>query len=307
MKSRFTVLVAAIAFAAVTVAAGCGSSNDNGSSTSSSSLTATPGITQQTDAKIAGEVPQAIKSSGELSIAADATYPPDEFIAPDGKTVIGMDADMAKAIAQLMGLTATVQNVTFNDIIPGLAANRYDLGMSSFTDTTSREKVVDFVDYLTAGTSVFAKKDGGPDIKSLDELCGHTIAAEKGTTQQDQISKQDAKCKSEGKPGVTGQILPDQNGVNLAVASGRADAAMADTPVAAYIVEKSNDQFKLTSGPIPPEPYGIAIPKGNGLTQPVFDAVKTLIDNGTYTKILNYWGLQEGAIQSPSINHGVAG
>ena len=307
MRSRLIPLIAAIALAAVTVAAGCGSSNNNSTGTSGGTLTATPGITQQADQSIVAKLPPSVKSSGELTVAADATYPPDEFIASDGHTVIGMDADMAKAIAQLMGLTPKVQNVTFASIIPGLAANKYNLGMSSFTDTTSREKVVDFVDYLTAGTSVFAKAEGGPDIKSLEELCGHTVAAEKGTTQQDQISKQDAKCKSEGKPGVSGQILPDQNGVNLAVSSGRADAAMADTPVAAYIVEKSNGQFKLTSGPIPPEPYGIAIPKSSGLTQPVFDAVKTLIDNGTYTKILDYWGLKEGAIQSPSINHGVAG
>jgi len=307
MRSRVIASLFALAITATAaLVAGCGSSNDNGTS-SSATLTATPGINLQPDAKIVAELPSDVKNSGELTVAADATYPPDEFIAGDGKTVIGMDADMAKAIAELMGLTPKISNVTFNDIIPALAAGRYDVGMSSFTDTLDREKVVDFVDYLTAGTSVFAKKDGGPDITSLEELCGHSVAAEKGTTQQDQISKQDAKCKSEGKPGVSGQIFPDQNEVNLSVSSGRADAAMADTPVAAYIVEKSNGQFKLTSGPIPPQPYGIAIPKDSGLTQPVSDAVKALIDNGTYTKILQYWGLQEGAIDQPSINHGVPG
>ena len=73
----------------------------------------------------------------------------------DGKTVIGMDADLAKAIAQLMGLQANVQNIPFDSIIPGLAAGKYDLGMSSFTDTKDREKTVDFVTYATAGTSFF--------------------------------------------------------------------------------------------------------------------------------------------------------
>jgi len=306
MNTRVTALAAGLAVAATALGAGCGGGGSS-STTASSNLTATPGITQQTNSKIAGEVPQAVKSKGELSVAEDAGYPPDEFIAPDGHTVIGMDADMAKAIAQLMGLTPKIQNVTFDNILPGLQANKYDLGISSFTDTISREKQVDFVDYLTAGTSVYAKKDGGPDIKSLDELCGHKIGAEKGTTQQAQITKQDAKCKSEGKPGITPEIFEKQPDVDLAVSSGRADAAMADTPVAAYIVEKSNGQFKLTSGPIPPEPYGIAIPKNSGLTQPVFDAVKTLIDNGTYGKILDYWGLQAGAIDTPTIDHGVPG
>ena len=304
MRSRI-VLASSLAIAVIALGAGCGSSNNNSSTSGSKTLTATPGINLQPDSKIVGELPAKVKSSGELTVAADATYPPDEFIATDGKTVIGMDADMAKAIAQLMGLTPKISNVTFDDIIPALAAGRYDLGMSSFTDTKEREAVVDFVDYLTAGTAIFVKS-GSEKFTSLDALCGHTVAAEKGTTQQDDIANQDKKCKSEGKPGVTGQIFPDQNQVNLAVTSGRADAAMADSPVAAYIAEKSNGQLEVSGGPFPPEPYGIAIPKDSGLTQPTLDAVQTLIDNGTYTKIINYWGLQSGAIDKASVNQAVS-
>ena len=55
----------------------------------------------------------------------------------------------------------------------------------------------------------------------------------------------------------------------------------------------------MTGGPFPPEPYGIAIPKDNGLAQPVLDAVKALMADGTYDKILEYWGLQDGAIDNP--------
>jgi polar amino acid transport system substrate-binding protein len=307
MKPRLTVLIAVIAFAAVTVAAGCGGDNDNeGGGGGGGTLTATPDLNVSADPAVASQVPAAIKSKGTLTIAADATYPPDEFIATDGKTVIGMDADLAKALAGVMGLTASVQNVAFDSIIPGLAAGKYDLGMSSFTDTKDREKVVDFVTYLTAGSSIYVKAEGGPDLTSLDALCGHKVAAEKGTIQQDDIATQDAKCKSEGKPGVTGVILPDQNGVNLALSSGRADAAMADSPVAAYIAEQSDGQFKVTGGPFPPEPYGIAIPKDSGLTQPVLAGMKALIADGTYTKIMNYWNLQDGAIDNPVINGAVS-
>jgi polar amino acid transport system substrate-binding protein len=291
--------------AACVVAAGCGSSNNDNTS-SGATLTATPDINVSADAKVAGEVPADIKSNGTLSVAADATYPPDEFVGSDGKTVIGMDADVAMALAEVMGLKASVQNVTFDAIIPGLAAGKYDLGMSSFTDTKEREGTVDFVDYLTAGSSIFVKADGGPDLTSLDALCGHKVGAERGTTQEEQIGEQDKKCKAEGKGGVTAVILPDQNGVNLAVTSGRADAAMADSPVASYIAEKSNGQLKVTGGPFPPEPYGIAIPKDSGLTQPVLDGMNVLIENGTYKKILDYWGLSSGAIDKATVNQAVS-
>ena len=305
MKSRLTVLIAALAFAALTLAAGCGGDdNDNGGG-GGGTLTAAS-FSVQADPSIAGQVPPDIKSKGTLTVAADATYPPDEFIATDGKTVIGMDADLAKALAEVMGLQASVQNVTFDAIIPGLAAGKYDLGMSSFTDTKDREKTVDFVTYLQAGSSIFVKAEGGPDLTSLDALCGHKVSAERGTTQSEQISEQDTKCKAEGKPGVTPVLLPDQNGVNLAVTSGRADAAMADSPVASYIAEKSNGQLKVTGGPFPPEPYGIAIPKNNGMAQPVLAGIKALMADGTYTKIVEYWGLQAGAIDNPVINGAVS-
>src|SRR5436190_13675041 len=281
MKPRLTVLVAVIAFAAVTVAAGCGSSNNDNTGTSGGTLTATPDLTVQADPSVASQVPAAIKSKGTLTVAADATYPPDEFIASDGKTVIGMDADLANALASLMGLKASIQNATFEAIIPGLAAGKYDLGMSSFTDTKEREATVDFVTYLQAGSSIYVKGEGGPDLTSLDALCGHKVSAERGTTQSDQIDTQNKKCTSEGKPGVTPVILPDQNGVNLAVTSGRADAAMADSPVASYIAEKSNGQLKVTGGPFPPEPYGIAIPKDSGLSQPVLAGLKAPVAVGT--------------------------
>src|SRR3954453_23136231 len=176
---------------------------------------ASPGAAAATttvDAKAAGEVPAAIKSKGTLTVAAAASYAPNEFFGSDGKTVQGMDADLAKALAGALGLKAKVVNATFVGIIPGLAANKYDLGMSSFTDTKEREKTVDFVTYFSAGTSFYVKAQGGPAITGLDSLCGHKVAAEKGTTQADDAAAQDKKCKAAGKAGVTVSVFPDQNG-----------------------------------------------------------------------------------------------
>jgi polar amino acid transport system substrate-binding protein len=301
MKPRFTVLIAAIAFAAVTVAAGCGSSNDDNSTSGGGTLTAAS-FSVSADPSIANQVPADVKSSGQLTVAADATYAPDEFIASDGKTVIGMDADLAKAIAQVMGLKATVSNQTFNSIIPGLGAGKYDLGMSSFTDTKDREKTVDFVTYATAGESFFVSASGGPSISGLDSLCGHKVGAESGTTEADDANAQSKKCTAAGKPGVQVSVFPDENGVNLALSSGRVDVGFADSPVAAYAVKQSDGKFKLTGPSIANAPYGIAMAKDSGLQQPVLAAVKALIADGTYGKIFDYWGLSEAKISNPTIN-----
>ena len=248
----------------------------------------------------------AVKIKSSLKVAVDATYPPNEFIAPDGHTVIGMDADLGHALGKVMGVKFNFVNASFDTIIPGLQSGKYDLGMSSFTDTKAREKVVDFVTYFSAGTSFYVKSSGGPTIPSLAGLCGHSVGVERGTVQASDAATQGAKCKKAGKKGVDVHVYPDQNSANLAIASGRQQVGMADSPVAAYIVKKSNGQFKLTGKSYNTAPYGIAIPKNSGLARPVLAALKKLMANGTYMKILTKWGIRTGAITTPRINGAIS-
>ena len=279
----------------VVLAAGCGSGS--GTSTGSTSPASPSGEVSS----IAAQVPAAVKAKGTLAVAADATYAPNEFIGSDGHTVVGWDADLAKALGQVLGLRINMVNATFDTIIPGLVSGKYQLGMSSFTDTKERQKTVDFVTYFVAGTSFYVKANGGPSITSLADLCGHKVAVEKGTTQQADAQAQAAKCQSAGNS-LSLQIFNDQNAVNLALSSGRADVAMADSPVAAYQVKQSGGTFKLSGQPYGTAPYGIAIPKNNGMAKPVLAALEHLMANGTYQKILGKWGVQEGAISNPAIN-----
>ena len=300
MKPRLTALVAVIAFAAVTVAAGCGSSNNDNSSSGTTAaggqLTATPGINVAKDNAIAGQAASAVQQSGQLSIASDATYPPMEFFGPSSNTtVIGADADISKALGQIMGLTAKVQNTPFDSILPGLTAGKYDLGISSFTDSLDRQKTNDFVTYAQAGTSFYASADSGVNPTSLADLCGHSVAVEKGTTQQEDAQGQAQKCQ------VDVQVYPDQNGANLAISSGRAELGMADSPVSAYIVEQSAGKFKLGAA-YGVAPYGIAMKKGSPLAAPLLAAVKALYADGTMQKIFSYWQLPGAAISNPQIN-----
>jgi polar amino acid transport system substrate-binding protein len=285
---------------AVLALAGCGSSNTKTSSSSTPSTTSS--TTPAKDAQVAALLPAAVKSSGTLSVAADASYAPNEFVGSNGKTVEGMDADLAKALASVMGLKAAVQNQTFDSIIPGLSAKKYDLGMSSFTDTKARQKVVNFVTYFSAGTSFYTKGQGGPTVNGLADLCGLKVAVEKGTTQQADATAQSKKCTAAGKKAVSVSVFPDQNGANLALSSGRAQVGMADSPVADYQVKQSNGQFKLTGTPYGTAPYGIAMNKASGLDKAVLAGVKQLMSDGDYKAILNHWGIESGAISNPVIN-----
>jgi polar amino acid transport system substrate-binding protein len=174
------------------------------------------------------------------------------------------------------------------------------------------------VTYYSAGTSFLVKASGGPDIQTLADLCGHTVAVEKGTTQLDDATAQDKKCTDQGKPGVSVLAFPDQNGANLALTSGRAEVGMADSPVAAYQAQVTSGQLKLSGPPYGVAPYGIAVPRPTGSTpgtgpmsKPILDALNKLIADGVYGQILDHWGVKGpgsgfGAIANPVINGAIS-
>jgi polar amino acid transport system substrate-binding protein len=297
-------IAALLSVACVGLIVGCGSSSS--SSSSSSSTASTPATTSTpaasgANAAVAALVPAAVKSKGTLTVAEDASYAPDEFIGPDGKTVVGMDADLAAALGKVMGLKVNVLNATFATIIPGMAAGRYDLGMSSFTDNKKREKAVDFVDYANVGESFYTKASGGTSIGSINDICGLSVAVETGTTEQADAATQSKTCVKAHKKPVTVLAFPNQNLGNLAVSSGRAQLGFSDTPVAGYQVTKTNGMFKLVGAAYAPAPYGIAIAKSLGLTKAVNAALLALISDGTYGSIFAKWGLKGVEIPASAV------
>jgi polar amino acid transport system substrate-binding protein len=293
VRQTVTLTTAAVASAVLVLAlSGIGTAG-------ASSSTTIP--TAPEDTSLAATVPSTVKTSG-LDVAMDATYAPDEFIASDGKTIIGMDADLATAIGQVLGVKVALNNATFDTIIPALQSGKYNLGASSFTDTKARQKVVDFVDYFQAGEGYYVKAGSSYKPNGLAALCGHSVAVESGTTEQTDAQTQAKACKKKGKGAVKVLTFQDQTTANVAVSSGRANVGFADSQVAEYIVAQSNGQFMNSGTAFEVAPYGLALPKGLGLTRPVDGAVGQLMHDGIYQKILKKWGIQAGAISRPEIN-----
>ncbi|MCU1454353.1 MAG: extracellular solute-binding protein family 3 [Acidimicrobiales bacterium] len=291
---------AVVACSAVLLLAACGKSSKSSTATTAATATTAPAKSSG----LAAQVPAKLSKAGTLVVAADASYAPNEFFASDNKTVQGMDVDLANAIASKLGLKADVKNAGFDTIIPSLG-NRYDIGMSSFTDNKKREAQVDFVDYYSAGTGFYVEKGKNQTLDTLDALCGHTVGVEKGTTQLDDATAQGKKCTTAGKKTVTVLAFPDQNGANLALSSGRVDVVMADSPVAAYGAKQSNGKFELIGKAYGTAPYGIAIPKSadyKGLTTAIQGALQEMEKDGSYVAILKKWGVEAGAVTTFTIN-----
>lgn len=292
-------LVATVSLA-LTGCASSSSSGGGGKTGNASNASSTPTSSAASSAGASGGlkalVPPAIASKGTLTVAMDATYPPDESVSSDGHTIVGFDADVAKAIAGQLGLKVNLVNATFATIIPGLQSGKYDIGLSSFTDNKLREKVVDFVTYFQAGEGYYIKAGASKKFNGLTSLCGSTVAVENGTVEQTDAQAQAKKCK------ITVLSFADQGQANLAVSSGRAQVGFVDSQVAGYIVKQSNGQFENSGTAFGVAPYGIALPKGNGMAKAVLAAVKAMITDGSYATLLSKWGVTAGGIKAPVIN-----
>ncbi len=296
---RSSGLLAVGLVAAVGLTACADNSDDTGSAGGGATSSATVSAVAKDDA-LAAKVPADISKTGTLNVGTDPTYAPNEYKDSSGK-IVGFDVDLFDAVATKLGLTAKYTESTFDNIIPGVQGGKYNVGVSSFTDNTDREKVVDFVTYLSAGTQ-WAQASG--DTVDPENACGLTVAVQTGTVQDtDDLPARSKKCTDAGKKAIDVKRFDDQGLATTAVVQGQAKAMLADSPITAYAVKQSNGALALDGDVYDAAPYGYAIAKTSGtLKDAIQGAVQSLIDDGTYKQILDKWGNTAGAVTTAEIN-----
>jgi polar amino acid transport system substrate-binding protein len=275
----------------------CGSSS---LSTPDASPKAT--ASQAVDAALTAKLPAKIKAAGKIVVGTDATYAPNEFLDADGKTVKGMDIDLFNAVAQKFGVTVEWKPAKFDSIITGVQGGKFDLGISSFTINPERKKQINMVSYFDAGTQ-WAAAPGNPKKVDPKNPCGLKVAVQKGTVQeQDDMPAKVKACAATGKP-IGLQIYDGQDQATAAVATGKADAMLADSPIVAYAIKQSGSKMEAVGDVYDAAPYGYAVPTAETeFAQAIADALKATDTSGDYRKALANWGNEAGAISDFAVN-----
>ena len=256
------------------------------------------------DAAAVALMPAGIAEDGNLTVGMEVAYPPFGYMDTDNVTPIGFDVDLATEMAKRLGLKLVIVDAGFDSIIPSLASNRYEAGVSAFSITPDRQKEVDFVTYFQSGDSALVLA-GNPKGLSLDtKLCGVKTAVLKGSTQEVvTIPAINADCKAAGLAPIEVLSLGGSEELPLALQSGRADVALADSGNAAYIAKNSAGAFEIASGPlVNAGPGGMVFKKGGGMAQAASAALQGLMDDGTYGAIADKWGLSSGKVTTATIN-----
>ncbi len=299
--------VGAIAVAGALILTGCGDQTKDKNSDSSTAASSAP---------LANKLPQAIRDKGVVKVGSDIAYAPVEFKDNSGN-VVGIDPELAAAMGKQLGVKFEFENGTFDALLTGLRSNRYDIAMSAMTDNKNRQEGVDpdtgkkvgegvdFVDYLTAGVSIYTRKGDTGGITTWSDLCGKKLAVERGTVSEDLAKSETKKCTGGKK--ITIEAFDDDQQAQTRLRSGGADAASSDFPVAAYAVKTSGGgkDFQIVGDQVEAAPYGIAVSKEDvQLRDALQAAMNAIIKSGEYQKILDKWGAEDGAVKESAVNGG---
>jgi polar amino acid transport system substrate-binding protein len=255
------------------------------------------------DATLAAKIPAAIREKGYLDVVMSPNNPPGHYFDQKTQSMVGLNPDLGKALAEVLGLKFKITGVDFRQVIPGLQAQRYDVAISFMSPTEERKKVLDFFDYLASGVKI-GVKTGNPKKVAVDDLsiCGHSVAVNSGSAQELRNAPAlSQRCVKAGKPEITISSFTDFQTAALAVVSGRADSVMMDGTAIDYMVKMTGELE--VGGKIDSKAVSVGVLKDSPMFPLLREAFIVLMKDGIYQKILAKWGLESGAVSDPVINN----
>ena len=296
-RSGLRIAAAALTALGLSLTAACSGASSEDSSVPTASLAPV-----SADAQLAAQVPQKFKDKGSLTVGTDASYAPNEFVAEDGVTIVGLNIDIMNAVAAKLGLETELVNSEFGTIVLGVTSGKFDAGISSFTINQARVQQVDMVQYMMAGTA-WAVRKGNPDGVDLNNLCGRTVAVQKGTKQAEDLATRSTACTDAGQQAITQVVEVLQSRATTDLVTGKAEAMVSDSPVIDYAIGQQSDQLERLGDTTDAAPYGILLSKGDPEMGPLVSrALVALQADGSYQAILDKWSNAPGAVTEFPVN-----
>ena len=284
------------------VLAGCGGAASQASSQEPATNTTVSAAPVSSIAKL---VPASIARAGTVRVGVALGSPPDEFQDQDGR-VLGWEVDLVRVAAQVMGLNVTFSPASFDSLIPGLQANRYDLAIGQFGITAQRENVVDFVSTLSSNELLAAKVGTTIAVHTLADLCGHSVATTRGAHEVQFAQQQDPQCLAAGKKPIDIKVFDNSGQASLALMSGRVEVFWLGSTAISYFVQTTHGQAKVIGHYLDPQPIGTALQKNSLLGRALQAAMQHNIDSGLYRTVLDKWGLAADAIHTSELDPAVS-
>lgn len=239
----------------------------------------------------AHSAPQTV-NNGVLSVGSDLTYPPFVYL-KDGVPA-GFDVEVMQAIGKKMDLTVKFVDTRFTSLITGIRANHFDVVASALYVTPERQKILDFIPYIKAGSSLLVLKDGAFRPTSEQQLCGKIVGSMQGASWLPKLKAlSDGYCAANGLGAIETREFDTDAQVTQALRSRSVDVEFMDNVVAASLLQKFPGDYEVTSTAlIYPVLIGIAVsPQNKELFTAVSAAFAQTRKDGTYTALTQAYGM----------------
>ncbi|MFE8914348.1 ABC transporter substrate-binding protein [Streptomyces globisporus] len=252
-------------------------------------------------------VPEAIRKRGTLRIGASAeASPPLGFYATDDKTRIGSEIDIATLVADTLGLKPQFEEVSWENLFVGLDSTKFDAVLSNVTVTEERKEKYDFATYRLDNIAFEAKKGSGWTVKEPADVAGRTISVSSGTNQEKILVEWSEENVKAGRKPVDIKYFQKDTDYYLALQSGRIDAHLGPSPTAAYHVATAGQseiigQLSGAGGDLQGK-IAATTKKDSGLVKAYAAAIDHIVQDGSYGKVLERWGLSGEAVEKSEIN-----
>lgn len=233
-------------------------------------------------------------SDGTLTVCTTANFPPMTFKKSEGDTLpIGIDIEIADALAQSWGAKASYTTTDFGGLLPALGSGRCGLIVSGIYVNDERRKAYDAARYMKSATVLVTKADN-TEISGPESLSGKTVALESGTYyKEERIEPLNKQLKAASKAEVTVQDYPAQQAAYQQIMVGRADATLTEEAEGAYRVATTPDQFKIVYTWQSDFTYGIYMRRSATDLAEVRSSLNKLRDNGFFKALAKKYGLRE--------------
>jgi polar amino acid transport system substrate-binding protein len=246
-------------------------------------------------------LPESIKATKILRVGVPTNEQPTQYFLPGTQDMTGLNPDVARLIGAALGVKVEIQVANFDSIIPGMAAGRYDMTVSSMTPTKERMKVLDFVDYSQMGNSIAVAKGNPTGITKHEELCGKKVGLLTGSYQLTvKVPDYNKECVAAGQPEIQSNQYQDTRQAISALTSGRQDAVLADSPILDFAATQ-NPTIEISSR-YDFDAVGVGVPKDTDLLDPVAQALAEIIKSDAYKQVLAKYGLESSAITEARVN-----
>jgi len=239
--------------------------------------------------------PSPFAKAGQITFCTEVGSLPASFVGEDGKTPMGLEIDIMRALGEDLHLRTNIRIYEFASLFAALDSKKCDAAMAQLSKNPDRLKSYNFIDYAQFSSGLLVQRGNPKNLHNFMDLSGHRIAILLGTVNNARINKVNAALEAAGRKPIEIVMLRSESIAYQMLLLKRVDAYVGGSMTLSYYLNQSKGALEMGGLPIPPQTYGVVLPKSSTVqTETLRAALTRVIRTGKVQSIISKWGVEKG-------------